>query len=127
MCNLMLVKYLIEQYGGVDGELVVVFWYLNQCYMIFDKVIGFLIDIGMEEFVYLEMIVIMVYKLMKDVILEQFCEVGFGDYYVNYDGVFFYYNVVGVLFIVSYIQVKGDLIVDLYEDIVVEEKVWVMY
>lgn len=95
--------------------------------MIFDKVVGLLNDIGIEEFVYFEMIVMMIYKLIKDVMSEQLKVVGLVEYYVNYDSVFYYNNVVGVLFIVIYIQVKGDLIVDFYEDIVVEEKVRVIY
>lgn len=39
-CNPTLAKYLIEQYGGADGELAAALRYLNQRYTIPDKVIG---------------------------------------------------------------------------------------
>lgn len=61
-CNPKLAKYLIEQYGGADGELAAALRYLNQRYTIPDKVIGLLTDIGTEEFAHLEMIATMVYK-----------------------------------------------------------------
>ena len=40
MCNPHLAKYLVEQYGGADGELAAALRYLNQRYSIPDKVIG---------------------------------------------------------------------------------------
>lgn len=70
-CNPTLAKYLIEQYGGADGELAAPLRYLNQRYTIPDKVIGLLTDIGTEEFAHLEMIATMVYKLTKDATPEQ--------------------------------------------------------
>ena len=39
-CNPMLAKYLIEQYGGADGELAAALRYMNQRYTIPDKVVG---------------------------------------------------------------------------------------
>jgi spore coat protein JC len=62
-CNPHLAKYLIEQYGGADGELAAALRYLNQRYTLPDKVKGLLTDIGTEEFAHLEMIATMVYKL----------------------------------------------------------------
>lgn len=62
ICNPKLAKFLIEQYGGADGELAAALRYLNQRYTIPDKVIGLLTDIGTEEFAHLEMIATMVYK-----------------------------------------------------------------
>ncbi len=61
-CNPQLAKYLIEQYGGADGELSAALRYLNQRYTLPDKVKGLLTDIGTEEFAHLEMIATMVYK-----------------------------------------------------------------
>jgi spore coat protein JC len=62
-CNPRLAKFLIEQYGGADGELAAALRYLNQRYTLPDKVKGLLTDIGTEEFAHLEMIATMVYKL----------------------------------------------------------------
>ena len=61
-CNPTLAKYLMEQYGGADGELAAALRYLNQRYTIPDKVVGLLNDIGTEEFAHLEMIATMIYK-----------------------------------------------------------------
>jgi len=49
-CDPMMAKFLLEQYGGADGELAAALRYLNQRYTIPDKVIGLLNDIGTEEF-----------------------------------------------------------------------------
>ena len=54
-CNPRLAKYLIEQYGGADGELAAALRYMNQRYTIPDKVVGLLTDIATEEFSHLEM------------------------------------------------------------------------
>ena len=65
-CDPRVAKYLVEQYGGADGELSAALRYLNQRYSIPDKVVGLLTDIGTEEFAHLEMIATMIYKLTKD-------------------------------------------------------------
>lgn len=44
-----MVKFLMEQYGGADGELAAALRYLNQRYTIPDKVVGLLTNIGTEE------------------------------------------------------------------------------
>lgn len=51
-CDVRMAKYLMEQYGGADGELAAALRYLNQRYTIPDKVIGLLNDIGTEELVH---------------------------------------------------------------------------
>lgn len=126
-CNPRLAKYLIEQYGGADGELAAALRYLNQRYTIPDKVIGLLTDIGTEEFAHLEMIATMVYKLTKDATPEQLKAAGIEDHYVNNDKALFYHNAAGVPFTATYIQAKGDPIADLYEDIAAEEKARATY
>ncbi|MBP3040825.1 manganese catalase family protein [Bacillaceae bacterium Marseille-Q3522] len=126
-CNPRLAKYLIEQYGGSDGELAAALRYLNQRYTIPDKVIGLLTDIGTEEFAHLEMIATMVYKLTKDATPEQLKEAGLGEHYVNHDSALFFTNAAGVPFTASYFAAKGDPIADLYEDIAAEEKARATY
>jgi spore coat protein JC len=49
----MMAKFLIEQYGGADGELSAALRYLNQRYTVPNKVIGILNDIGTEELVHI--------------------------------------------------------------------------
>ncbi|MDR7074108.1 MULTISPECIES: manganese catalase family protein [Bacillales] len=126
-CNPTLAKYLIEQYGGADGELAAALRYLNQRYSIPDKVIGLLTDIGTEEFAHLEMIATMIYKLTKDATPEQLKNAGIDAHYANHDSAIFYHNAAGVPFTASYIAAKGDPIADLYEDIAAEEKARATY
>ncbi|MCL6633121.1 MAG: manganese catalase family protein [Alicyclobacillus herbarius] len=126
-CDPRLAKYLIEQYGGADGELAAALRYLNQRYTIPDKVIGLLTDIGTEEFAHLEMIATMVYKLTKDATPEQLKEAGLGDHYADHSFALYYHNAAGNPFTVTYIQAKGDPIADLYEDIAAEEKARATY
>jgi len=126
-CDPRMAKFLIEQYGGADGELAAALRYLNQRYTIPDKVIGLLTDIGTEEFAHLEMIATMVYKLTKDATPEQLKEAGLGDHYANHDRALFYHDASGVPWTAAYIQAKGDPIADLYEDIAAEEKARATY
>lgn len=126
-CDPQMAKYLIEQYGGSDGELAAALRYLNQRYTIPDKVIGLLTDIGTEEFAHLEMIATMVYKLTKDASVEQLKEAGLGAHYANHDRALFYENAAGVPWTAAYIAAKGDPIADLYEDIAAEEKARATY
>lgn len=126
-CDPRMAKYLLEQYGGADGELAAALRYLNQRYNIPGKVIGLLNDIGTEEFAHLEMIATMVYKLTKDATPEQLKEAGLGEHYVNHDKALFYHDAAGVPFTATYIQAKGDPITDLYEDIAAEEKARATY
>ncbi|WP_046174925.1 manganese catalase family protein [Domibacillus indicus] len=126
-CNPTLAKYLMEQYGGADGELAAALRYMNQRYTIPDKVIGLLNDIATEEFAHLEMIATMIYKLTKDATPQQLRDAGLAEHYVSHDSALFYNNAAGVPFTAAYIQAKGDPIADLYEDIAAEEKARATY
>lgn len=126
-CNPRVARFLMEQYGGADGELAAALRYLNQRYTIPSRVIGLLNDIGTEEFAHLEMIATMVYKLTKDATPEQLKAAGLGDHYVNHGKDLYYENAGGVPFTATYIQAKGDPIANLYEDIAAEEKARATY
>ena len=126
-CDPRMARFLIEQYGGADGELAAALRYLNQRYTLPDKIIGIVNDIGTEELAHLEMIATMVYKLTKDATPEQLKEAGLGAHYADHDKALFYHNAAGVPFTATYIQAKGDPIADLYEDIAAEEKARATY
>ncbi|MFC0523119.1 manganese catalase family protein [Pontibacillus salicampi] len=126
-CSPHLAKFLIEQYGGADGELSAALRYLNQRYSIPDKVVGLLTDIGTEEFAHLEMIATMVYKLTKDATPEQMDAAGLGAHYSNHEKALYYENAAGGAWTATYIAAKGDPIADLYEDIAAEEKARATY
>jgi len=125
--NPMLAKFLMEQYGGADGELAAALRYQNQRYTVPDKVIGLLTDIATEEFNHLEMIATMIYKLTKDATPEQLRAGGLGEHFVSHGHALFYNNAAGVPFTATYVQAKGDPIADLYEDIAAEEKARATY
>lgn len=125
--NPTLAKYLMEQYGGADGELAAALRYMNQRYTVPDKVIGLLNDISTEEFSHLEMIATMIYKLTKDATPDQLEAAGLGAHFVSHGHSLFYNNAAGVPFTATYIQAKGDPIADLYEDIAAEEKARATY
>jgi len=126
-CDPMMAKFLLEQYGGADGELAAALRYMNQRYSIPDKVIGLLTDISTEEFAHLEMIATMVYKLTKDASVEQLEAAGLGANYAARDHALFYNNAAGVPWTATYIAAKGDPLADLYEDIAAEEKARATY
>lgn len=126
-CNPMLGRFLIEQYGGADGELSAALRYLNQRYSIPDKVVGLLTDIGTEELAHLEMIATMIYKLTKDATPEQLKAVGLDGRYADHGHALFIENTQRTPWTSSYIQAKGDPIADLYEDIAAEEKARATY
>lgn len=92
--NPMLAKFLMEQYGGADGELAAALRYMNQRYNIPDKVIGLLTDIATEEFSHLEMIASMIYKLTKDATPVQLKEAGLGEHFVSHGHSLFWKSVV---------------------------------
>jgi spore coat protein JC len=125
--NPTLAKYLMEQYGGADGELAAALRYMNQRYTVPEKVIGLLTDISTEEFSHLEMIATMIYKLTKDATPDQLEVAGLGAHFVSHGHSLFYNNAAGVPFTATYIQAKGDPIADLYEDIAAEEKARATY
>lgn len=107
-CDPNMAKFLIEQYGGADGELAAALRYMNQRYTVPGKIIGLLNDISTEELSHLEMIATMVYKLTKDCTPEQLKAAGLGEHYVNHDKALFYHNAAGVPWTAAYIQAKGD-------------------
>jgi spore coat protein JC len=126
-CDPRMAKFLIEQYGGADGELAAALRYLNQRYTLPDRVIGIVNDIGTEELAHLEMIATMVYKLTKDATAEEMKEAGLGAHYADHDKALYFHNAAGVPFTATYFQAKGDPITDLYEDIAAEEKARATY
>lgn len=126
-CDPKMAKYLMEQYGGADGELAAALRYMNQRYTVPDKVIGLLNDISTEEFAHLEMIATMVYKLTKDATPDQLEEAGLGAHYASHDKALYFHDAAGVPFTATYFQAKGDPIADLYEDIAAEEKARATY
>lgn len=121
-------KIIITQYGGPDGELGASLRYLSQKFtMITPQAIATCNDIGTEELAHLEMVGSMVRQLMKGASLEEIEEQGMSAYYVDHGRGVYPVSASGVPFNASYIQSKGDPIVDLTEDLAAEQKARATY
>ena len=121
--NAALAKMIIRQYGGPDGELGASLRYLSQRYsMPYPELKAILTDIGTEELAHLEMIGSIVYQLTKDLSLEEIKKAGFDAYYVDHTTGIYPNSAAGVPYNAASMQVKGDVITDLHEDLAAEQK-----
>lgn len=126
--NPKLAKIIITQYGGPDGELGASLRYLSQRFsMPMPELKGTLTDIGTEELGHLEMIGAIVYQLTKNLTEEEIKKGGFEDYFVDHTTGVYPQSASGVPFSASALQVKGDPITDLHEDMAAEQKARTTY
>lgn len=139
--NLQFVSFMFEQFGGLQGELVVVMCYFIQGFGECDfGCKDLLMDIVIEEISYLEIIgiiIVMFNRGFKVIQFEGFVEVEdmwlLGQNSISYIEQILYggglvlVNFSGVLWIVVYIDLIGDFSVDLCLNIVVEVCVKLVY
>ena len=126
--NPKLAQFIISQYGGPDGELAASLRYLSQRYsMPFEIARAALNDIGTEELAHLEMIGTIVHQLTKNLTPEQVKAQGFGPYYVDHGLGVYPQSAAGTPFTAAALQVKGDLIADLNENLAAEQKAGATY
>lgn len=126
--NPKLAKIIITQYGGPDGELGASLRYLSQRFsMPVPELKATLTDIGVEELGHLEMIGTIVYQLTKNLTEEQIKEAGFDTYFVDHTAGIYPQAASGTPFSAAAMQVKGDPIADLHEDLAAEQKARVTY
>lgn len=126
--NPKLAKIVIEQYGGSDGELAAALRYLTQRYTMPTGIVkGILTDIGTEELAHFEIVATLVYKLLKDVTIEQIKEAGLESYYVDHGLELFPVSSAGVPWTAAYIDSKDDPISNLNEDLAAEQKARAVY
>ena len=81
-----------------------------------------LTDIGTEELNHLEMIGTIVYQLTKNLTEEEIKKAGFEDYFVDHTTGIYPQAAAGYPYTAASMQVKGDPITDLHEDMAAEEK-----
>ena len=123
-----LASIIISQYGGPDGELGASLRYLSQRYsMPFDELKGLLTDIGTEELGHLEMIGAIVHQLTRNMKDEQYRDPSFAPYFVDHTAGVYPTSASGFPWSASSMQVKGDPIADLTEDLAAEQKARVTY
>ncbi|MDO4420381.1 MAG: manganese catalase family protein [Ruminococcus sp.] len=126
--NPKLAKIIITQYGGPDGELGASLRYLSQRFsMPVPELKATLTDIGVEELSHLEMIGTIVYQLTKNLTEAQIKEAGFDAYFVDHTAGVYPQAAAGVPYTAAAMQVKGDPIADLHEDLAAEQKARVTY
>jgi len=111
-------KIIISQLGGPDGELGASMRYLNQRYSMPDrKVAGMLTDIGTEELDHLEIVGAVLYQLTRNLSEEEIIKSGFDTYFVDHTTGVYPQAASGVPYSTMSMQVKGDPITDLNEDL----------
>ncbi len=121
--NPNLAKIILTQYGGPDGELGASLRYLSQRYsMPFDELKGLLTDIGTEELGHLEMIGAIVHQLTRNMKGAQMKDPAFAPYFVDHTAGVYPASAAGVPWSAATMQVKGDPITDLAEDLAAEQK-----
>lgn len=116
--NPRLASVIISQYGGPDGELGASMRYLSQRYsMPFDELKGLLTDIGVEELGHLEMVGALVHQLTRNLKDSQIEDAGFAPYFVDHTAGVYPTAASGFPWSAAGMQVKGDPIADLTEDL----------
>ena len=126
--NPKLARIILTQYGGPDGELGASLRYLSQRYsMPFDELKGLLTDIGTEELGHLEMIGAIVHQLTRNMKDEQYKDPAFAPYFVDHTAGVYPASAAGTPWSAATMQVKGDPITDLAEDMGAEQKARTTY
>ena len=126
--NPRLASVIISQYGGPDGEKAASLRYLSQQYsMPFDELKGLLTDIGTEELGHLEMVCAIVHQLTRNLKDSQIQDSAFAPYFVDHTVGVYPQAAAGVPFTAAFLQVKGDPITDLTEDLPAEQKARTTY
>ena len=121
--NPKLAAVIISQYGGPDGELGASLRYLSQRYsMPYPELKGLLTDIGTEELGHLEIVGALVHQLTRNLTEEQIRTAGFDTYFVDHTTGVFPQFASGYPWSAATMQVTGDTIADLTEDLAAEQK-----
>lgn len=120
--NPALAKIILTQYGGPDGELGASLRYLSQRYsMPFDELKGLLTDIATEELGHLEMVGAIVHQLTRNLKDSQIKDSAFAPYFVDHTTGIYPASAAGTPWSAMTMQVKGDPMTDLLEDMGAEE------
>ena len=126
--NPRLAALIISQYGGPDGELGASLRYLSQRYsMPYPELKGLLTDIGTEELGHLEMVGTIVYQLTRNLTEDQIRDAGFAPYFVDHTAGVYPTSASGFPWSAASIQVTGDTIADLTENLAAEQKARLTY
>ena len=126
--NPKLAAVIISQYGGPDGELGASLRYLSQRNsMPYPQLKGLLTDIGTEELGHLEMVGTLVHQLTRNLKDTDVRMAEFAPYFVDHTTGVYPQFASGYPWSASTMQVTGDVIGDLTEDLSAEQKARVTY
>ena len=126
--NAKIAQYILSQYGGPDGEIGASLRYLSQRFTMPNRMAAAVLnDIGTEELGHLEMVGTIVHQLTRNLTEEQIKEAGFEAYFVDHTTGVFPQFASGYPWSASTMQVTGDTIADLTEDLAAEQKARVTY
>ena len=126
--NAKLAEVIISQYGGPDGEMGASMRYLSQRYGVpYPEIAAVLTDIGTEELGHLEMVGTLVHQLTRNLSEEQIRTAGFDAYFVDHTTGVYPQFASGYPWSASTMQVTGDVIADLTEDMAAEQKARLTY
>ena len=127
--NPHLASIIISQYGGPDGELGASMRYLSQRYsMPYPELKAILTDIGTEELGHMEMVATIVHQLTRNLTDEDIKNnPSFAPYFVDHTTGVYPTAASGFPWTAATMQVKGDVICDLTEDMAAEQKARVVY
>ena len=121
--NPALAKFIISQYGGPDGELGASLRYLSQRFsMPYPELKGLLTDIGVEELGHLEMVGAIIHQLTRNMTEEEVKCAGLETYFVDHTAGVYPQFASGTPWTAATMQVSGDTLADLAEDMAAEQK-----
>ena len=119
---------IISQLGGPDGEVGASLRYLTQRFaMPYDRVVGILTDVGVEELNHVEMVSTILYQLTRNLSPDEIVRSGFDTYFVDHTTGIYPVAASGYPNNAAQFQSKGDVIADLNEDLAAEQKARVTY
>ncbi|MBR2024869.1 MAG: manganese catalase family protein [Clostridia bacterium] len=119
---------IVSQLGGPDGEIGASLRYLTQRFaMPYDKVVGILTDVGVEELGHVEMVSSILYQLTRNLTPDEIVKSGFDTYFVDHTTGIYPVAASGYPYTAAQFQSKGDVLADLNEDLAAEQKARATY
>lgn len=119
---------IVSQLGGPDGEIGASLRYLTQRFaMPYDKVVGILTDVGVEELGHVEMVSSILYQLTRNLTPDEIVKSGFDTYFVDHTTGIYPVAASGYPYNAAQFQSKGDVLADLHEDLAAEQKARATY
>ena len=117
-----------EQLGGGNGELKAAMQYMSQSFRIKDPEIKDLfLDIAAEELGHMEMVASIVHQLTRNLSIDEIKKAGFDAYFTDHTTGVYPTAASGAPYSAFSMQVKGDVIADLHEDLAAEQKARTTY